>query len=572
MLSMVKITSPLRPPPSTLSPGSTVWAYLRDSGGSGQDRSVEQQLEIITEYCETHQLTLIREPFADVHKSGSSTAARDAFNEMVAMSASEHLRPMGLLIWNFARFARDVDDSQIYKGILRKRNIVIHSLTDPIPEGPYANVIETLVHVGDEQKRREAAFGAWRGLRHIVKQGAMPGRPPRGFKRLPITVTSEQGVQRQAHRWVPDPEMKSRVRKAFQMRAAGRPLAEINKTTRLFGSLNSYRTFFNNKLYIGILEFGSLVIEDYCKPLIPRSVWDAVQKVQSRFDQKRNLQTGSLDHPRRAHTSYLLSGLIECARCHSPLAGHTSPQRNGHSSAGYRCTRATRRRDCGLPRIPAHTIENAVLEKLQETILQPVYFLELLESDRQQSATAVERINEQCREYEHDLNIIRRRISNLTAAIAEAGHSSSLIRKLNQLEADEADIKRKLADLQLPALIPELDPARLKKELSCLRQRLGKTAPEERRQIIQAFIHKVIVDRVDKHLYATIQFILPPDVTSPTDITPPSPDDGYNLPPQGSTVPTSHAPMGAPRYTHSISFSIPVLLHTRGRHVTSMKM
>lgn len=544
---MVNKSSPLRPPPSTLSPGSTVWAYLRDSGGSGQDRSVEQQLEIINDYCIQYHLEMIYPPFSDIHKSGSSTAARDAFNEMVALSASEHLRPQGLLIWNFARFARDVDDSQIYKGILRKRGILIHSLTDPIPEGPYANVIETLVHVGDEQKRREAAFGAWRGLRHIVKQGAMPGTPPRGFKRQPIAVISEQGVQRQAHRWVPDPEMKHRVRKAFQMRAAGRPLAQINKETRLFGSLNSYRTFFNNKLYIGILEFGTLTIEDYSKPVIPRSLWDAVQKVQSRFDEKRNLKEGSPDHPRHQNSSYLLSGLAECARCHSPLSGHTSPQKNGHSQNGYRCTRGHRRRDCRLPRIPAHAIEDAVIEKLKETILQPAYFQSLLNAERHDASTASARIEEQRKLIERDLTPLRRQISNLTAAIADAGHSSAMLKRLRQLEADESDLRQKLAELpKAPPPLPDPDPALLKRQLSQLSQRLSNSAVQEQRQILQALIAKIIIDRVEKHIYAKMKIYLPPDLfSSNAPSSPQSPPDDYGINPSGENVPISHAPMGA---------------------------
>ena len=51
-------------PPQELKPGSTVWAYLRDSGGDGQEQSIPQQKAEIQEYCQEHGLLLIH-VFAD---------------------------------------------------------------------------------------------------------------------------------------------------------------------------------------------------------------------------------------------------------------------------------------------------------------------------------------------------------------------------------------------------------------------------------------------------------------------------------------------------------------------------
>jgi DNA invertase Pin-like site-specific DNA recombinase len=113
------------PPPSTLPPGSSVWAYLRDSGGPSQDRSVGQQKAEIEEYCKHYNLGLSL-VFADIARSGGSTTAREQFNEMIDMSQHHVTRPDGILIWNYARFARDLDDSQYYKATLR--GITIHSL------------------------------------------------------------------------------------------------------------------------------------------------------------------------------------------------------------------------------------------------------------------------------------------------------------------------------------------------------------------------------------------------------------------------------------------------------------
>ena len=169
----------------------------------------------------------------------------------IAKSKEIETNPKGLLLWNYARFARDLDDSQYYKSLLRRNDIIIHSLTDPIPEGPYARFVETLIDISNEERSRQTSIDAKDGLRSIVTQGAVPGTPPRGFKRVPIvTINPRTGQERTNHKWEPDKTVVPQVRKAFKMRAAGSTLFEIHKATRLYGALNSYRTFFTNKIYM----------------------------------------------------------------------------------------------------------------------------------------------------------------------------------------------------------------------------------------------------------------------------------------------------------------------------------
>ncbi len=551
------MTSPLRPPPSTLPPGSTVWAYLRDSGGPRQDQSIQQQRDIIIEYCDQYGLVLTHPPFEDVHKSGGSTLDRDEFEQMIALSATESFRLQGLLIWNFARFSRGgPDESQLYKAVLRTRGIVIHSLTDDIPGGDFGPVIETLIDVANKQKKDEAALGAWRGLRHIVKQGAMPGTPPRGFKREPITVTNEKGDERQAHRWVPDPDYVPRVRKAFQMRAAGRSLDEVNKVTRLFGSVNSWRTFFNNKLYIGVLEFGTLVIENYCKPMISKGLWDKVQARQEAYAAKQHVRLGSKEHPRRTHSPFLLSGLAECARCGSPLYGHISRQRNDTKQTSYRCTRSTRTRghDCTFTRIPAHALERAVIEKMQEVLQDPDQLEAILEQYRQHSATAHERNAEERKTKEDDLKKVRRKIANITGTIEdteEGKKSKTLAKRLAQLEHDEADLQRQLAELPRDnGTSSNSNPGKIKNGLVQIAERLKKATPEEERQILAAFVYKVVVNRIEDRLYGRIEIYIPHDDLKPAG--PPTPRHPPKRKPQPGpgiiTVSISRASLGALLY------------------------
>lgn len=190
----------LIPPPSTLPPGSTVWAYLRDSGGENQDRSINRQLEAIQAYCAQYRLELVR-VFKDEARSGTTTAGRDDFHRMIAQSDQDRDNPTGLLLWSFSRFGRNLDDATYYKSRLRRNDIIIHSLTDQIPEGPYSRFVETLVDISNEERSRQTSIDAKDGLRSMVMQGAVPGTPPRGFRRVAITTTNVRtGEHRKNHR------------------------------------------------------------------------------------------------------------------------------------------------------------------------------------------------------------------------------------------------------------------------------------------------------------------------------------------------------------------------------------
>jgi hypothetical protein len=94
---------------------------------------------------------------------------------------------------------------------------------------------------------------------------------------------------------------------------------EIHKSTRLYGTINSYTTFFSNLIYIGILEFGDMVIQHYCEPMVDMKTWNAVQEKIAEHAQKKITS----QHPLRAKSDYLLSGIIKCARCGSPMNGNT---------------------------------------------------------------------------------------------------------------------------------------------------------------------------------------------------------------------------------------------------------
>jgi len=541
--------SRLEPPPSTLPPGSTVWAYLRDSGGPTQDRSVQQQRDEIIDYCQKHGLVLLRPPFEDVHKSGTSTKNRNDFDYMMSLSASKNLRPDGLLIWNHARFSRGGPyDAQLYKSTLRYRGIVIHSLTDKIPEGQFAPVIESLIDAANQQKAEEASMGAWRGLRSNVRQGAVPGNPPVGMKRAPITITSEQGTAHVAHRWDPDPEFNFRINQAFKLKAEGKSLAHIHKETKLFSSINSYVTFFRNPIYIGTLKYGDLLIGDYCEATVPRGVFEKVQTLMEQYAQRRHM-TSTLHHPRRKASVYLLSGLIKCARCGAAMNGMSSPQPYGEDYRRYQCSAAKVKKTCAAKPIPAKFIEKLVIGKLDEFFSDPDNLTNLLTVFQRDQSSRQMLVDAKQASLTSQLGAVRKGITNTTNAIARHGYSDALSKSLSALEDEQRDLYSKIADLKLQSAAPVRVPSREQAVayIERIKQDLHAEDPELVRQTLLGLIHEVTVDRTGKQIIGRVVY--------------------YHTPAKKKalieTVSIIRPPVGAPIYRHSILFIADIMQNGR---------
>lgn len=504
----------LVPPPSTLPPGSTVWAYLRDSGGPTQDRSVQQQREIVIEYCAQHGLILTQPPFEDVHRTGTTVKNRNDFDYMMSLSSTKELRPNGLLIWNFARFSRGGEyQSQFYKGTLRTRGIVIHSLTDPIPEGPFAPVIESLIEASNKQKSEEAAAGAWRGLRFNVKQGAVSGTLPMGMKKTPIIVVNEKNEERNANRWDPDPAYKLRINKAYQMKAAQYSTPQIHQATKLYNSINSYVTFFNNPIYIGTLHFGDMIIEKYCAPTIPRKLWDKVQQIMQANAERKSVHSKK-NHPRRKGGIYMLSGILKCARCEGMMNGMNSPQPRGADYLRYNCATAKNKKTCAAKPIPAKLIETLVLDQINKFFDDPQNLINTLAAFKEDHSNVQAKVDEELASIHPQLATVRKKIANLTNAIAEKSHSQALLKKLTVFEEEETELLSRIAQLKAQntgtVVVPTLEQARVASKR--VQEDLKSKDPAFIRQILHTMISEIYVDRNGKHLVYQIVFYHIPQV------------------------------------------------------------
>jgi len=141
------------------------------------DLSISAQLKALREYAVRNGYTVIRE-FVDEAESGRSTA-RPAFREMISVARMKNPPFQMILVWKLSRFARNREDSIIYKSLLRKQGIQIVSINEPIEDTPTGRLMEGIIEVIDEFYSSNLAQDITRGLRENASRGFFNGsRPP----------------------------------------------------------------------------------------------------------------------------------------------------------------------------------------------------------------------------------------------------------------------------------------------------------------------------------------------------------------------------------------------------------
>jgi site-specific DNA recombinase len=457
---------------ASLPAGASVVGYLRDSGGDNQDRSVPQQRQAIEAYCERHGLVLVR-VFADEATSGGSSD-RDAFQEMIRWLrrlAPEPERgprdpdaPEGILYWDLRRFGRNQDDSAYYRADLRRRGYELVSLSDNIPAGDLAPVMEAMLSWKAEQDLKDLSRDVKRGLyEFMLTRGSdgqylhcWTGRRPPGFRCEYVIVGARRdGQPRRARIIVPDLGAEADlVRTAFEMRAGGASYAEIHQVCRLRQARRAYRRMFGNTIYIGRLQYGDLDVEGWIEPMVDWSLWDAVQE-----------QARAVRHPRLETAGYPLSGLLRCGECGGALTGKTNRLRRPNKIYVYRryiCRRAYEWTGCAMTHhLDADAIEAALYRVLSAEALTTTALARLMDGIETQPGHLAA-LKAEIARLETDLAGVDRALGRLVdAAEAGAGAIPVLADRLRTRQTERREVERALQDAQRrrDALDPEPVPA-----------------------------------------------------------------------------------------------------------------
>ncbi len=109
------------------------------------DLSITAQLKALREYASRNGYTVVKE-YIDEAESGRSID-RPGFQNMIATARQKDTPFEAILVWKLSRFARNREDSIIYKSLLRKQGIQVISINEPVEDTPSGKLLEGIIEV-----------------------------------------------------------------------------------------------------------------------------------------------------------------------------------------------------------------------------------------------------------------------------------------------------------------------------------------------------------------------------------------------------------------------------------------
>ena len=343
-------------------------AYIRVSTDDQTELSPDSQVKKIQEYAKAHGYVVPNEfIFHDDGISGRTTTKRPGFNKMIATAKSDPKPFDAILVWKFSRFARNREDSIVFKSMLKKRGIDVISISEAVGDDKMSILIESLIEAMDEYYSVNLSEEVVRGMTEKVSRGQAVSVPPIGYK-------IENG------KFYIDEEIAPMVRSIFKAYLEGKGCREIAmqlnakgyKTRR--GNKFENRTvqyIIDNPVYAGYIRWDidgrgargyyrdgkEMVVKGTHEPLIDPETYEKVKSlrtVEKATSKKYERKTPVIN-------DFALRGLVRCSNC----GGTLTMASTGKSLQCYKYAHGT----CDVSHnISLNKINDVVLYTLKEDI------------------------------------------------------------------------------------------------------------------------------------------------------------------------------------------------------------
>lgn len=349
------------------------YGYIRVSTDKQDELSPDSQKKLQKEYAAQNGIVIIKF-FYDIGISGRRADKRPDFQRMIALAKSPEHPADCILVWKFSRFARNQEESIVYKSLLKKKhNVDVISISEPIVEGPFGSLIERNIEWMDEYYSIRLSGEVTRGMKEKAERGGYQARPPLGYRiaergKPPVIVPEEAEI----------------VKIIFQKYANEHSgIFDIARYLNLCGFKTSHGKSFErrsveyilqNPTYCGMIRWNRT--ENETNRIRPREEWivtdgkqeaiiskELFDRAQARYEQEYRPKG---TRPSSTYKHWL-SGLVKCPACGRTMIAKTTKNR-GHVYCYFTCYGYSKGKCLAKNSVSALKLEPAVLESIKDVL------------------------------------------------------------------------------------------------------------------------------------------------------------------------------------------------------------
>ena len=158
--------------------------YIRVSTDKQEELSPDAQKRLLLDYAKKNKI-LVNPNYIFIENgiSGRKAQKRPEFQKMISLAKSNPSPFQIILVWKFSRFARNQEESIVYKSMLKKQcGVEVISTSEPLIDGPFGSLIERIIEWMDEYYSINLSGEVIRGMTEKALRGGYQATPPLGYK------------------------------------------------------------------------------------------------------------------------------------------------------------------------------------------------------------------------------------------------------------------------------------------------------------------------------------------------------------------------------------------------------
>lgn len=330
--------------------------YIRVSTDKQEELSPDAQKRLLLDYAKSHDLFVDPQYiFVENGISGRKADKRPEFQKMISLAKSDEKPFSSILVWKFSRFARNQEESIVYKSMLKKQHGVdVISITEPLIDGPFGSLIERIIEWMDEYYSINLSGEVIRGMTEKAMRGGYQSTPSLGYASpgpgQPFVVVPEEAaiVKYIFDQYANHHKDLTAIARAINRRGV------LTKRGNPFERRN-IDYILRNRFYIGKVIWNDIERDGVHETFISDDLFQAANdrlNAEFRPVKRRNVST----------CKHYLSGLVKCSVCGASLAY------NGSRDEYFNCWKYAKGFHPGSSYIARNRLEKSVLEYFEKLL------------------------------------------------------------------------------------------------------------------------------------------------------------------------------------------------------------
>ena len=347
--------------------------YIRVSTDRQEELSPDAQKRLILDYAEENNIEIDPEDiYMDLGISGKKADKRPEFKRMIAVAKQKEHPYDVILVWKFSRFARNQEESIVYKALLKKNNVDVISISEPLVDGPFGSLIERIIEWMDEYYSIRLSGEVKRGMQEKILRKGYITTAPYGYDHKRGEVPTINDAEAEAVRIIFD----KYVNEHASIRGIAELLNEHGYTTKRGSRFDNRRVLYilQNAFYIGKMRLGETLYDGVHEPIISD---DLFQSASARYQSEYR----PINRKPPSACAHWLSGVLVCPVCGGSLGYNRGVDKTGKAYPIFYCWKSGKGICSAKTSIAAHKAEQYVIDGLHELLQSNQFEYDIIRSE-----------------------------------------------------------------------------------------------------------------------------------------------------------------------------------------------